>query len=120
MPEHAILHTPAKDTVRRDYKRMSRLQDAVDEFANKWLDATGNKPDQDTLYNGTFSRRTGQEFCLCFRNFTGLGQMINFAGLECMYCEKPVTDETYIWGDEARAERAAMKDQAERPITDLP
>lgn len=99
---------------------MSRLQDAVDKFAKERLDSTGHKPDQDTLYNGTFSKSTGQEFCLCFRNFIGLGQMINLSGLECMYCSKPVTDETYVWGDEARAERKALKDQAEKPITDLP
>lgn len=94
---------------------MSRLQEAVDRFAADWLAATGSKPDQDTLYNGTFSKQSGQDFCLCFRNFTGLGQMINFAGLECMYCEKPVTDETYQWGEEARLERAMLKAQDKDP-----
>lgn len=85
---------------------MSRLQEAVNAFAAEWVARTGEKPSEDTLMDGTFSRQTGQDFCLCFRCFTGVAGMINFSGLECTLCGKQVTEETYAWADEARRERA--------------
>lgn len=81
----------------------SRLQTAVDKFAAKWLADTGEKPSRDTISDGTFSRRTDESFCLCFRPIAAL---INFAGLDCSLCGKPVTDETNEWYDEARRMRS--------------
>ena len=97
--------TGSSITIRRKTREMSRLQEAVNKFAAEWLEVHGQKPSQDALMDGTFSRATGELFCLCFKNFTGIGSMINFSGLKCAGCGKPVTDDTYEWGSEARAER---------------
>ena len=86
---------------------MSRLQEAVDIFAADWLSRNGEKPSQDEVLDGEFCAQTGQPFCLCLKLATGIGGMINFAGLMCMRSGKPVTAESYEWMDEARAERAA-------------
>lgn len=83
---------------------MSRLQEAANAFAADWLMRTGNKPSKDTISDGTFSRSTGQPFCLCFRP---LASIIDFSGLDCNLCLKPVTSETNAWYDEARRERAS-------------
>ena len=86
---------------------MSRLQEAIDRFAADWLARTGEKPPQDTVFDGAFCEATGQPFCLCLKLGTGLGAMINFTGLTCGATGKPVTAESYEWMNEARAERAA-------------
>lgn len=88
---------------------MSRLQEAVDAFAAAWLERTGEKPPQDTVFDGTFCSQTGQPFCLCLKLGTGLGAMIDMTGLTCARSQKPVTAESYEWMNEARAERAAQK-----------
>ena len=85
---------------------MSRLQEAVDKFAADWLARTGEKPSQATISDGTFSSQTGENFCLCYRPMAAL---IDFSGLGCSLCGKPVTTETNEWMDEARAERAAAR-----------
>ena len=85
---------------------MSRLQEAVDKFAADWAKRGEGNPGQDLLFDGTFSRSTGQPFCLCFKLFTGLGAMISMKDLSCTDCLKPVTAESYAWAKEARAERA--------------
>jgi hypothetical protein len=85
---------------------MSRLQEATNKFAADWLAAHGEKPSADMLTDGEFCKTTGQPFCLCLKLGTGLGTMINFAGLTCRASGKPVTDESYEWIDEAIAERA--------------
>lgn len=92
----------------------SKLQEAVNAFAARWQAERGEKPSQDTLLDGTFSRQTGRAFCLCFNNFVGLGAMIDFTGMTCTRCEKPVTEETQAWGEEARRERAKEKRDGER------
>ena len=88
---------------------MSRLQEAVNQFAADWLARTGEKPEQDTLNDGSFCAATGQPFCLCLKLGTGLGVMIDMTGLTCAPTGKPVTAESYEWMSEARAERAAAK-----------
>jgi hypothetical protein len=88
---------------------MSRLQDAVNKFAREWQAEYGEKPSQDALLDGTFCKVTGQSFCLCLKLGTGLGSMINLAGLTCRGSGKPVTAESYEWMDEARAERQASR-----------
>jgi hypothetical protein len=82
---------------------MSRLQEAVDRFAAQWKELNGEPPTEDTIWDGTFSRQSGQPFCLCYRP---LAMMIDFAGLDCTLCGKPYTEESNAWFDEARAERA--------------
>ena len=84
---------------------MSRLQEAVNAFARQWLADHGLKPSADTLTDGTFCTQSGQPFCLCLRLALGVGQMINMTGLTCLPSGKPVTAESYLWLDEARAER---------------
>lgn len=86
---------------------MSRLQETIDRFAADWLAQTGEKPPQDTVYDGTFCTVTGQPFCLCLKLGTGLGAMIDMTGLTCAQSGKPVTAESYEWMAEARAERKA-------------
>ena len=88
---------------------MSKLQEAVDKFAADWLERTGEKPSQDTVFNGIFCSQTGQPFCLCLKLATGIGAMIDMTGLTCKQSMKPVTDESYEWMREARAERAALR-----------
>lgn len=83
---------------------MSRLQEAVDAFADAVLAETGQKASADCISDGTFSRWTAQGFCLCFRP---LAVLIDFAGLDCSLCLKPVTEKTNEWYDEARSERRA-------------
>lgn len=86
---------------------MSRLQEAVVQFAGDWLARTGKKPPQDTLWDGTFCHLTGQPFCLCLKLGTGLGTIIDMTGLTCAPTGKPVTAESYEWMAEARSERKA-------------
>lgn len=88
---------------------MSRLQEAVNSFADTWLAEHGERPTQDMLLDGTFCKQTGQPFCLCLKLGTGLGLMINFTGLTCQGSGKPVTAESYEWMDEARKERQAAR-----------
>lgn len=84
---------------------MSRLQNAVNAFVADWLARTGGqKPGLDTIANGTFSRLSGQPFCLCYKP---MAAVVDFTGLKCVDCLKPVTSETNEWYDEARAERRA-------------
>lgn len=92
---------------------MSRLQNAVSDFAARWLAEHGEKPTQDLLLDGTFCKQTGQPFCLCLKLGTGLGGMIDFTGLTCRESGKEVTAESYAWMAEARAERAATRKDAE-------
>lgn len=89
---------------------MSRLQEAVNKFVADWLDEHHEPPSQDMLFDGDFCRMSGQPFCLCLKLGIGLGAVIDFTGLTCAGSSKPVTSESYEWMNEARRERAALKE----------